>query len=91
MYVNEGENALGNALGNISPANSGKIDKSALKKELKSYRAQGVRLCLNGMPSTPKTIAKACMVAEDCGYMRDYTEDENGRIAEVNFNYIKIR
>ena len=49
-----------------------------LKDELKDYRKQGVRLFLNGNPSTPKCIAKACMIAEDGGYMRDYTADEEG-------------
>ena len=53
-----------------------------LKDELKDYRKQGVRLFLNGNPSTPKCIAKACMIAEDGGYMRDYT-------AKVNFEHIR--
>lgn len=63
-----------------------------LKDELKDYRKQGVRLFLNGNPSTPKCIAKACMIAEDGGYMRDYTDytaDEEGRIAKVNFEHIR--
>ena len=60
-----------------------------LKDELKDYRKQGVRLFLNGNPSTPKCIAKACMIAEDGGYMRDYTADEEGRIAKVNFEHIR--
>ena len=29
------------------------------------------------------------MIAEDGCYMRDYTEDENGRIARVDFDRIK--
>ena len=29
------------------------------------------------------------MIAEHGGYMRDYTEDENGKIAKVNFDFIK--
>ena len=44
-----------------------------LKEELKSYRRNGVKLFLDGEPSTPKNIVKACMIAEDGGYMRDYT------------------
>ena len=39
-------------------------------------------------PSTPKDIAKACLIAEGGGYMRDYTEDESGRIARVDFDRI---
>ena len=55
-----------------------------LKSELKLYRRQGVELYLDGSPSKPKTIAR-----EDGCYMRDYTEDENGRIARVDFDRIK--
>ena len=61
----------------------------ALRKELEIYREKGVSLYLNGEPSTPKKIAKACQIAEDGVYMRDYTEDENGRIARVDFDRIK--
>lgn len=60
-----------------------------LKKELKQYRDQGIDLYLNGFPSTPKRIAKACTIAEEGGYMRDYAEDESGRIARVDFALIK--
>ena len=60
-----------------------------LKKELETYKKSGIRLFMNGEPSTPKDIAKACMIAEDGGYMRDYTADEEGRIAKVNFEHIR--
>lgn len=43
---------------------------------------------MDGEPSTPKDIAKACLIAEGGGYMRDYTEDESGRIARVDFDRI---
>jgi hypothetical protein len=59
-----------------------------LKKELEAYEQSGIALYLNGRPSNPKSIAKACMIAEGCGYMRDYTEDEKGRIARVSFDYV---
>ena len=51
-----------------------------LKKELKVYQKNGIQLFMDGKPSTPKDIAKACLIAEGGGYMRDYTEDETGRI-----------
>ena len=44
---------------------------------------------MDGKPSTPKDIAKACLIAEGGGYMRDYTEDETGRIARVDFDLIR--
>ena len=57
----------------MSHSKCSKKSLKPLKDELKDYRKQGVRLFLNGNPSTPKCIAKACMIAEDGGYMRDYT------------------
>ena len=60
-----------------------------LKQELKAYRARGVALFLDGKPSTPKCIAKACTFAEGGGYMRDYTEDEPGHIVRVNFDFVR--
>ncbi len=60
-----------------------------LRRELESYRDKGIELYLNGVPSTPKKIAKACQIAEDGAYMRDYTEDEKGNIACVSFDFIR--
>lgn len=60
-----------------------------LKKELKVYQKSGIQLFMDGKPSTPKDIAKACLIAEGGGYMRDYTEDETGRIARVDFDLIR--
>jgi hypothetical protein len=31
------------------------------------------------------------MIAEGCGYMRDYTQDDEGKIASVGFDYVKYR
>ena len=63
-----------------------KKSAKTLRRELKLYRENGVSLYLNGEPSTPKKIAKACQIAEDGVYMRDYTEDEEGHIACVSFD-----
>ncbi len=60
-----------------------------LRRELELYREKGISLYLDGSPSTPKKIAKACQIAEDGGYMRDYTEDEEGHIACVSFDFIR--
>lgn len=62
-----------------------------LKRELQVYREEGIALYLNGKPSSPKSIAMACTIAEGGGYMRDYTEDESGRIARVDFDFIEDR
>ena len=62
--------------------------RKPLEKELKSYREQGISLYLNGILSNPKTIAKACQIADGGGYMRDYTEDGQGHIARVDFDFV---
>jgi hypothetical protein len=72
---------------NISRVNR-KKDRKPLKQELKLYEEQGIALYLNGEPSSPKSIAKACQIAEGGGYMRDYTEDEAGHIARVDFDFV---
>lgn len=59
-----------------------------MENELLEYQNQGIYLYLEGEPSTPKFIAKACQIAEGGGYMRDYTEDEQGRIARVDFDFV---
>lgn len=73
----------------MSRAKGKKNPRKPLQKELEMYRDQGIELYLDGQPRSPKYIAKACTVAEGGGYMRDYTEDENGRIARVSFDFIE--
>lgn len=77
--------------GRDTPNISQEKKKSAkpLRRELELYRENGVSLYLNGAPSTPKKIAKACQIAENGVYMRDYTEDEDGHIACVSFDLIR--
>lgn len=62
-----------------------------LEVELELYQERGISLYLGGQPSSPQSIAAACQIAEDGGYMRDYTEDESGQIARVNFDFISVR
>ena len=63
--------------------------RKPLEKELKSYEELGIALYLEGLPSDARAIAKACQIAEGGGYMRDYVEDEKGRIARVDFDFVK--
>lgn len=65
--------------------------RKPLRRELEYYEEEGVSLYLNGDPSTAKSIAKACQLAEGGVYMRDYTEDETGKIACVSFDFIPVR
>ncbi len=74
----------GSLTGNISQET-----RSAMKpliEELEVYREDGTSLYLDGLPSTPKVIARACMLAEGFSYMRAYTKDEKGRITKVSFS-----
>ncbi len=73
---------------NISQKKHGKHSRKKLQKELEQYEDRGISLFLEGKRSTPKTIAKACQIADGGGYMRDYEEDEKGQIAVVNFDYV---
>ena len=66
-----------------------KKSAKSIRRELESYRDKGIELYLDGIPSTPKKIAKACQIAENGVYMRDYTEDEDGHIACVSFDFIR--
>ena len=65
--------------------------RKPLRRELEYYEEEGVSLYLNGDPSTAKSIANACQLAEGGVYMRDYTEDETGKIACVSFDFIPVR
>lgn len=61
---------------------------SSLEGELSQYEELGIALYLEGLPSDASAIAKACQIAEGGGYMRDYTEDEMGHIARVDFDFV---
>ncbi len=60
-------------------------------KELISYSQVGVLLYLQGKPSNPAKIAKACQVSESkATYMREYLPDEKGQIRGINFERVRM-
>ena len=59
-----------------------------LEAELQGYQDSGVRLLLEGRDSSPASIADACAVAEHGTYMRDYIQDETGKLNKIDFNFI---
>lgn len=61
----------------------------ALVRELEAYQKNRVKLLLDGQQSSPYQIANACMVLEEGCYMRDYVEDENGKVTELWFQRVK--
>lgn len=66
-----------------------KKETSALRSELEKYQKQGVKLWLDGQPGTPKSIAKAHLIAEEGTYMRDYVRDDTGEVANLYFNLVR--
>ena len=62
--------------------------REKLRTELKQYQKRGICLLLNGRESTPKAIEKACRIAEENSYMRDYIQDEQGKIQGLSFDFI---
>ncbi len=61
----------------------------ALVRELQDYEREGTHLYLGNRPSSAEDIARACLLAEDSEYMRDFVGDETDRITEIHF--IRIR
>ena len=51
---------------------SRKKRKHRLQKELNAYARAGMKLWLNGKPSTPSDIVQHCIVREEGAYMRDF-------------------
>ena len=59
-----------------------------LETELQSYQDSGIRLLLEGRESSPESSAEACAVAEHGTYMRDYIQDETGKLNIIDFNFV---
>ena len=59
-----------------------------LEAELQEYQNCGIRLLLEGRESSPESIADACSVAEHGTYMRDYIQDETGKVNKIDFNFV---
>jgi len=57
--------------------------------ELKQYKESGIGLLLDGQPSSPKKIAKACQVNETSTYMRDYISDDSDEVHAIAFVRVK--
>lgn len=66
-----------------------KRENGNLYRELEKYREMGIPLYLNGRESTPGRIARAYRIAEEGDYMRDYIQDEEGRVQGLAFDYVQ--
>ena len=61
-----------------------------LYENLKKWEETGVRLYLDGVPASPKSIEQNC-VMEDSMYMPDYVTDQNGKITEIRYDRISLK
>lgn len=66
-----------------------RLKEQRLCEELQLYQAAGIELLLEGRPSCPEEIAKACMIGEEKSYMRDYIQGDSDEIIGIGFNGIK--
>ncbi len=62
-------------------------DSALLRVSLEEMERKGIKLFLNGVPSTTEYIIKSC-INEDTVYMPDYVTDECGRIKEIRYDRI---
>lgn len=63
--------------------------KQRLCKELQHYQKAGVRLLLNGRPSSPEEIARVCTFREDRCYMRDYISNDSNELWGIGFDFVR--
>ena len=63
---------------------------SSLKSKLSEWEKAGVRLYLDGTPTTSEYIEKNC-VNEDTLYMPDYVTDREGNIKEIRYDRITFQ
>lgn len=71
-------------------ASNNKINSSLLKSQLEKMEKSGIKLYLNGLPSTTEYIVRKC-VNEDTVYMPDYVTDEDGKVKEIRYDRISVR
>lgn len=60
-----------------------------LKEELDNVSFSGVSLKMCGNLANSHSIASMCVFREDNDYMRDYIRDEQGCVAELNFDSLE--
>ncbi len=68
-------------------ASNCEMETSLLKLRLEKLESEGIKLYLNGAPSTTDYIVNSC-VNEDTVYMPDYVTDEKGKVKEIRYDRI---
>ena len=62
----------------------------SLQSTLSVWEKSGVRLYLDGTPTTSEYIEKNC-VNEDTLYMPDYVTDKEGNVKEIRYDRVTFR
>lgn len=65
------------------------INTGSLGLQLKKWEEAGIRLYLDGTPTSSEYIEQRC-VNEDALYMPDYVTDKKGRIKEIRYDRISL-
>ncbi len=64
-----------------------KSESAPLRVRLEQLEREGIKLFLNGVPSTTDYIVKTC-INEETVYMPDYVTDEHGNVKEIRYDRI---
>ena len=64
-------------------------EETSLRNALVAYENAGIALTLGGRPSTPRALARLCVIREKGCYMGDYIQDEKGKLKEIRFDKVK--
>lgn len=65
-------------------------NSNSLGWKLKQWEEAGIRLYLDGTPTSSEYIEQNC-VNEDTLYMPDYVTDKEGRIKEIRYDRISLK
>lgn len=64
-------------------------DSDSLLKRLKKWEEAGIRLYIDGTPTSSESIEQIC-VNEETLYMPDYVTDKEGKIKEIRYDRISL-
>ena len=64
-------------------------EETSLRNALVAYENAVIAMTLGGRPSTPRELARLCVIREKGCYMGDYIQDEKGKLKEIRFDKVK--
>ena len=66
-----------------------KSESAPLRVRLEQLEREGIKLFLNGVPSTTDYIVKTC-INEETVYMPDYVTNQDGRLTELRYDKVRL-